>query len=139
MEQKEQKPHFGIVNFERRRHPRFSVDLPIEYFRVNSNEKHAGHTGDASESGLMIYLPEQLEIGQFLSLKLYFSSYPDLNTVRVFGQIVWTDIHFGKEGDYRTGLRIVDISMDDFTQLKNFLNNLAGLKPLPHLKKDERP
>ncbi len=135
----EQKLHFGIVNFEKRRHPRFSVDLPIEYFRIDSKEKHAGHTGDASESGLMIYLPEQIEIGQFLSLKLYFSSYPNLNTIGILGQVVWTDIHFGKEGDYKTGLRIVDVSMDDFTKLKDFLNNLAGMKALPIPKKGERP
>lgn len=135
----EQKLHFGIVNFEKRRHPRFSIDLPIEYLRLDSKEKHAGHTGDASESGLMVYLPEQIAIGQFLSLKLYFSSYPDLNTIGILTQVVWTDIHFGKEGDYKTGLRIVDISMDDFTRLKDFLNTLAGMKALPIPKKAERP
>lgn len=135
----EQKLHFGIANFEKRRHPRFSVDLPIEYFRIDSKEKHAGHTGDASESGLMVYLPEQIEIGQFLSLNLYFSSYPDLNTTRILAQVVWTDINFGKEGDYKTGLRIVDIPMDDFTKLKDFLNNLAGMKALPIPKRVERP
>jgi len=37
-EEKNSKLQYGIVNFERRRSPRFSVDLPIEktvrFFRV---------------------------------------------------------------------------------------------------------
>jgi len=33
-EEKETKSRFGFVHFARRRHPRFSLDLPIEYSRT---------------------------------------------------------------------------------------------------------
>jgi len=42
--EKETKPRYGTVNLERRKHPRFSVDLPIEYYRIDSS---IGHTGKA--------------------------------------------------------------------------------------------
>ena len=31
-EGKDTKPRTGVVNFERRKYPRFSVDLPLEYY-----------------------------------------------------------------------------------------------------------
>jgi hypothetical protein len=39
-EEEGQNPRFGTANFERRRHPRFSVDLPVEYWQINRNPKN---------------------------------------------------------------------------------------------------
>ena len=109
-EEKETKPRYGIVNFERRRHPRFNIDLPIEYRRTDLIIKHA-RAGNASEGGLLLYLPEQLEIGQHLSLKLFFYSGSRLESIETLIEVVWIDIYLGKDwGDYRTGVRFVDIS-----------------------------
>lgn len=124
-EEKEIKPRFGTVNFEKRRCPRFSVDLPIEYYQINPPVSHSGHTVNASEGGLMVYLPEQLPAGQYLKLKLFFARGPDLNFIETLVQIVWIDIHLEKGGDYRCGASFVDISPEDMNKLKNFLRSLT--------------
>ncbi len=126
-EEKEGKARFGIANFERRRHPRFSVDLPIEYYRVNFPNGHQGRIGNASESGLMVYLAEKPEMGQFLKVKLFFPSAPDLHAIEMLAQVVWVDLHLGGNGDYRTGVKFIDISPEDVNKLKSFLSSLSRI------------
>jgi c-di-GMP-binding flagellar brake protein YcgR len=123
-EEKETKLRYGTVNIEKRKHPRFNIDLPIEYARTDPFVKH-GRAINASEGGLLLCLPEQMEIGQHLRLKVFFSSGPELNRIETLVQVVWLDITMGKEwGDYRIGVRFVDISPEDFSNLKNFLRSL---------------
>jgi c-di-GMP-binding flagellar brake protein YcgR len=120
------KPRIGIVNIERRRYPRFSIDLPIEYHPIPLSAFHKGRTINASEGGLLVYLPERMEIGQFLNVKLFFSSGFNLSTIEVIAEVVWIDIHLDKDwGDYRTGLKFVDISDEDLSRLKDFLTSLS--------------
>ena len=126
MEQKGKKIHYGIVNFERRKHPRFNLDLPIEYSLLPSSVSHPGRALNASEGGLLVYLTEKVEIGQLLQLKVFFPSGSELNGVEVIAEVVWMDIHLGKDwGDYRCGLRFVDISLEDLNKLKRFLRSLS--------------
>jgi c-di-GMP-binding flagellar brake protein YcgR len=126
MEEKGAKPRAGIVNFERRGYPRFTVDLPIEYYQTNSPINHPGRVINASEGGLLVYLPEKIEIGQHLRLKLFFASGSELNTVEMLAEVVWRDIHLGKDGgDYRCGVRFVDISTEGLERLKSFLMSLS--------------
>lgn len=124
-EEKETKLRYGIVNFERRKYPRFNVDLPIEYTRTDWVVKH-GRAINASEGGLLIYFPELMEIGQHLKLKLFFTSGSEINTIETLIQVVWIDIHLSEGwGDYRTAVRFVDISQEDLDRLKNFLRSLS--------------
>lgn len=125
-DEKETKSHIGIVNFEKRKHPRFSVDLPVEYYRIKSSISHSGRALNASEGGLLIYFSEQMEVGQCLKLKLFFASGSELNAIEVLAEVVWTDIHLGKDwGDYRCGVRFTDISSEDMIKLKHFLRTLS--------------
>ncbi len=125
-EEIETKPRYGTVNFEKRKHPRFSVDLPAEYNRADLSVKQ-GHATNASEGGLLLYLPEQIEIGKHLRLKLFFSMASGLQTIEALVEVAWTDIHLGKDwGDYRTGVRFVEISAEDMSKLRNFLKSLSG-------------
>ena len=126
MEQKERKLHYGIVNFERRKHPRFNIDLPIEYSPLTSSVSHAGRALNASEGGLLVYLSEKVEISQLLQLKLFFPSGSELNGVELIAEVVWMDIHLGKDwGDYRCGLKFFDIPPDGLNRLKQFLSSLS--------------
>jgi c-di-GMP-binding flagellar brake protein YcgR len=126
-EKKEAKPRYGIVNFERRKYPRFDIDLPIEYYRESLGTRSPGRVHNASEGGLLIYLPEKIGIGEDLWVKLFFPSGQDLKSVEMLVQVVWTDIHLGEEGeDYRSGVRFVDIASGDLVQLKMFLKSLTG-------------
>ena len=121
----EEKPRYGAVNFEKRKHPRFNVDLPVEYRRTELSVPR--HAFNGSEGGLLLYLPEQIEIGEHLALKLFLPYGSKLHTTEILVQVVWVDIHLEKEwGDYRTGVRFADISLDDLNKIKNFLRNLLG-------------
>jgi c-di-GMP-binding flagellar brake protein YcgR len=120
------KPRTGIVNIERRKHPRFSLDLPVEYYRIDSPEGRAGRVVNAGEGGLLVYLPEILEIGQYLRMKLFIAPGHDLQTVEMLVQVVWNDIHLGDyRGDYRTGVKFVDVSPENMDRLKRLLQSLV--------------
>jgi c-di-GMP-binding flagellar brake protein YcgR len=126
MEEKERKFHYGIVNFERRKHPRFNIDLPIEYSLLPSPASRPGRASNASEGGLLVYLPEKVEISQLLQLRLFFPSGSQFNGVELIAEVVWIDVHLGKDwGDYRCGLRFIDIPPDGLEKLKRFLRSLS--------------
>jgi len=126
-EEKETKPRYGTVNFERRKFPRINVDLPIEYYRIDSSIVHTGKALNISEGGLLIYFPEQMDIGQYMRLKLFLSIGSELNAIEVLAEVVWMDIHLDKGlGDHRCGVNFIDVSPEDMTTLKNFLRSLSG-------------
>ena len=125
-EKQETKSHVGVANLERRRHPRFSIDLPIEYHLVPSSLSHTGRALNASEGGLLVYLSQQIEIGQHLKIKLFFASGSHLNSIEILTEVVWVDIHLGKDwGDYRCGVKFMEISQEDLNRLKIFLRSLS--------------
>jgi hypothetical protein len=65
------------VDAEKRKHPRFNVDLPIKYGRTQLFLKYA-RAVNASQGGLLLRLPEEVEIGQHLALKLFFPSHASM-------------------------------------------------------------
>jgi len=124
-EEKKVKVRYAVANLERRKNPRFPIRLAVEYSRADSPINQAGHTVDASEGGLQILLPEPMEIGQKLNMKLFFSSGSKLNSVEVLAEVVWINTQLG-EGEklHRSGVRFINISPEGITQLKNFLASL---------------
>jgi hypothetical protein len=118
------------LSLEKRKYPRFDVDLPIKYSRPSLFSKYA-RAVNASEGGLLLHLPEELGVGQQLALKLFFPPSVDLNVVETVVQVVWMDVRLRKDWawDYQTGVRFVDISPEAMAILKNFLMNLEQ-KPL---------
>jgi len=124
-EAKETRSRYGIVNFERRKFPRFTIDLPVEYYHEDSKKPYSGRALNASEGGLLIYLPEKVHIGEVLRLKLFFTAGNDLTMIEVAAEVAWVDIHLGEDwGDYRSGLKFIDISSEDLHKLRNFLRGL---------------
>ena len=125
-EEKKVKPHYGTVNFEKRKHPRFSVDLPVEYSRTE-RVLEQGRVLNASQGGLLLHLPEQMEMGMQLKLKLFYTMGSELNTIETVVEVVWADMHLEKDrGDYRTGVRFIMISQEDLGKLQDFLRSLSA-------------
>jgi c-di-GMP-binding flagellar brake protein YcgR len=116
------------VNFERRKHPRFSINLPVEYWKINRSTSALSRTGDISEGGLLLYISEPIQVGQELNLKLFFKSDLGFKSIESRVQVAWTDFCFEKESGCRVGLNFVKISGEDMKKLKIFLNNLMYLK-----------
>jgi c-di-GMP-binding flagellar brake protein YcgR len=102
------------------------VDLPIEYYRIDSSIGHTGKALNISEGGLLIYFPEQMDIGQYIRLKLFLSLGSELNTIEVLAEVVWVDIHLDKGwGDYRCGVNFIDVSPEDMTKLEKLLGSFS--------------
>ena len=117
----------GIVNFERRKHPRISVDLPIEYSRIeNATDPRNGRAANASHGGLLVYLPELVEVGQTLRLLIYFSI-PTIQKVEMTAEVAWVDIPMGERpAEYRAGLKFLEILPEDQERLTNFLRMISS-------------
>lgn len=127
-EEKEPKPRFGTVNFERRKHPRLSVALPVEYWQINNPKSHPGRTADIGEGWLLLYISEEIETGQNLRVKLFLDSGLKLKTIEAQVRVVWKDFRLRKDGYYRIGVRFVNISLEDMEKLRSFLNNPMNAK-----------
>jgi c-di-GMP-binding flagellar brake protein YcgR len=68
-----------------------------------------------------------MDIGQQLKGKLFFTSGSDLNTIQVLAEVARVDIELGEVwGDYRCGVKFIDVSPEDMTKLKNFSGRLSG-------------
>jgi hypothetical protein len=121
------------LNFtiERRNRPRFLVELPVEYCRANDSRIRPGHTIDFSEDGLMVSVSEQMEIGEQLEMKIYFSSGSSLITIEAVVKIAWVDTEIKEDGYYRFGVRFVNISPADRERLTGFLNLYADPNQAP--------
>lgn len=125
-EEKESKPRYGVANIERRKYRRFPIRIPIEYSRAESLTGQTGQTLDASEGGLQILFPEQMDIGQNLKLKLYFSIGSELISIEMLAEVVWVNPQLDEsQKRYRSGVKFTSISPEDMTKLKNFIVSLS--------------
>ena len=126
-EEKETKPRYGTVNFERRKYPRFNVDLPIEYYRIDSSIGQTGKALNISEGGLLLYLTDQVEIGQHLKSNFSFTSGSEIDSIEMLAEVARIDIDLGEVwGDYRCGVNFIDVSPEDMSKMKEFLRSLSG-------------
>jgi c-di-GMP-binding flagellar brake protein YcgR len=123
------KSHVGIAKFEkdleRRIYPRFLLNLPVEYYPIDSPATTQGHTLNASQGGLMVCLREALQKGQLINLKVYFSLGDKLLTVETKAEVMWADPNRGEDGNYRYGVKFAEISSEDLDKLKGFLDGLS--------------
>src|SRR4030067_1586116 len=79
----------GVLAIEKRRHPRYSVELPLDYCRTNGKETYGGIVANASEGGLLVYLPERVEIGTLLKIEIFYVRGLELDTIKAVVKVVW--------------------------------------------------
>jgi c-di-GMP-binding flagellar brake protein YcgR len=134
-EEVNEKPRLGIARFEkeaspekkieRRMYPRFLLNLPIEYSHLDSPVSYSSRTINVSEGGLMICLGERLEPGQHLNSKIFYSSDSSMLTFEATVQVMWAEAHFGKDGNYRHGVKFEVMKPEDLQNFKGFLDGLS--------------
>jgi hypothetical protein len=107
---------------EKRKHPRYYLNLPIEFKVMNDRYVHGAMTVNASETGLLVQSPKNIPVGTKLSIAVLFSQGFQLSNFEMLAEVVWTKIHAneGREG-YQSGLRFIHILEEDRQQLKNLL------------------
>jgi hypothetical protein len=116
-------------NFERRKHPRFPVELPAEYWRINISRSTLCRTGDVSEGGGLLYLPEKIAVGQNIGVKIFTGTDLQSQSIEALGETAWSDSQCRQKDYYhRAGLKFVDISAKNLVQLRDFLNAQMNLQ-----------
>lgn len=116
----------GVLAIEKRKHPRFSVELPLDYSRVEGKGKFGGMVANASEGGLLVYLPERIEIGTLLKIELFYVKELELDTIKAVVKVVWSDMAARESwGEHRYGLRFEYIDEKDFVRLTALLKEVG--------------
>jgi c-di-GMP-binding flagellar brake protein YcgR len=116
----------GVLAIDRRKHPRFSVELPLDYCRVDGRETYGGIVANASEGGILVYLPERMEMGAVLKIEIFYVKGLELDTIKAIAKVVWSDLTVKASwGEYRYGLQFQYIDEKDFTRLMNLLKDLG--------------
>lgn len=116
----------GVLAIEKRRHPRFSVELPLDYQRVEGKDVLGGIAANASEGGLLVYLPERIEIGALLKIEVFYVQGLELKTIRAVAKVVWSDLGARESyGENRYGLQFQHIDQEDMARLKALLKEVG--------------
>ena len=116
----------GVLAIEKRKHPRFSVELPLDYSRINGKETLGGMVANASEGGLLVYLPERIEIGASLKIEIFYVRGLELDTIKAVARVVWCDLAARESwGEHRYGLQFQSIEEKDFSRLITLLKEVG--------------
>jgi len=117
----------GVLAIEKRRHPRFSVELPLDYARVDGKQTLGGMVANASEGGLLVYLPERIEIGTLLKIEVFYVRGLELDTIKAVVRVVWSDLAARESwGEHRYGMQFENIDEMDFNRLVTLLKEVGN-------------
>jgi len=116
----------GILAIERRKHPRFVVELPLDYTRTEATDIVGGIVANASEGGLLVYLPERLEMGTILQIQIFYVKDLEFNMLKAIAKVVWSDMAARESwGEYRYGLQFLSIDEQEFSKLMMLLREVG--------------
>jgi hypothetical protein len=109
---------------EKRKHPRFNMDLPLEYRVLDAPHAHGALVVNASESGLLVHSIKNIPTGTKLNIAVLFPKGFELSNFEVLAEIVWKGIYWqeNREG-YQLGLKIIQILEEDYRKLKQLLDD----------------
>ena len=116
----------GVLSIEKRKYPRFSVELPLNYTRAETKDILVGMVANASEGGLLVYLPERIELGGLLKIEIFYVKGLELDTIKAVGKVVWCDLGARESwGEHRYGLQFQYIEEKDFSRLTTLLREVG--------------
>lgn len=121
------QPKMGVLAVDKRKHPRFIVELPVSYSRVDDKELFGGIVANASGGGILVYLPERMEIGAVLKIEIFFLKGLELGTIQTIAKVVWSDLaSSGSPGEHRYGLEFQYIDEKDYNRLIALLKEIGN-------------
>jgi c-di-GMP-binding flagellar brake protein YcgR len=117
----------GMFVVERRKNPRISVELPLDYSLVDTKENFGGIAANMCEGGLLVYLPESIKLGSLLRIEILFVKGSELSSISGIAKIVWSDLAPKRMwGEYRYGLEFQSFQKGDLNKLKSLLNEVEA-------------
>ena len=128
---------------ERRKHPRFFIDLPLEYQAENDSCLNGGIIVNASEGGLLVESVKAIPLGAKLDASVFFPREFELADLKLMAKIAWKEPLLKKDWTgYQYGLSIVRLLDEDHSKLKKILNgqfNLDAIDMLFEERKELKP
>jgi hypothetical protein len=119
----------SVVQHEKRRSPRYSIELPTEYWEAD-HACRAGLVCNVSKKGLCIYSVHDMSVGKDLEIRVFFPNEYEFDGFRVGTKIVWKDGRYESNWKgYQYGLEFVRIPAEDAWKLFYIINS--------HLKLEE--
>ena len=113
---------------EKRKFPRFLIDLPLEYREVETSHTRGGIVINASEGGFLIESVNDIPIGTKLNIAVLFPKWFELADFRLVAETLWKEPLWKDDWTgYRYGLNIVQILEEDQTKLKLLLGGQFNL------------
>ena len=123
---------------ERRKHPRFAIELPLE-FKGEDGLPRGAVVRNISEGGLLICSIHDMPVGRELKVRVFFVDEYELDQFKATARIAWKDDHSDTDWEgYKYALEIVEISMEDRQKLVHLLMSPSILEEIP-LKEDTEP
>ncbi len=110
----------SLDNKEKRRYPRFLIDLPLEYRDMDGSCLRGGIVANASETGFLIESGKDIPIGTELNIAVLYLEGFELANFKVTGKIVWKEPYSKEDGKgktywegYQYGLEFTQILDED--------------------------
>ncbi len=121
------KTKIGTFVVERRKSPRRSIELPFGYSYIDGKELYGGILENAGEGGVLVYLPERVEMGTLLKIEILYAKELELDRIEAVGKVVWSDFA-SKEGsgEYQYGLQFQSITKTNLERLILLLKEVAA-------------
>jgi c-di-GMP-binding flagellar brake protein YcgR len=111
----------GIFIVERRKHPRFAVELPLDY-SIENKDHYGGVAINASRGGVIAHLPVAMVVGTLLNIEIIFVKGFELSSIRARAKVVWSRLApKAIWGVYRYGLEFEKFQEGDLQKLKALL------------------
>jgi hypothetical protein len=123
---------------ERRGHPRFIIDLPLEYRDTDGSCLRGGVLANASEGGFLIEAVRDVPVGTELNIAVLFPKGFELSNFNVVAKIVRKEPYSKEDlkGDpywkgYQYGLEFIHILEEDRWKLNFLLGGRFDLEEMP--------
>jgi len=114
---------------EKRKHARIQVTLPLHFKMVENPNVYPGLTVDASESGLLIQTIKDMPVKTRLNIEVSFPKGFELSNFKGVAEIIWKDICNWEDWEgYMYGLKLIQISYENYLRLKQLLGDSSFLK-----------
>ena len=109
---------------ERRKYPRVSVDLPLEFQESDNSPLEGGLVNNLSERGMLIHSIKDIPVGSKFKTVVFFSNEFEFDGFGVIAKVVWKDLHFEPDWKgHKYGLQFVEILEEDHRKLLNLLGS----------------
>ena len=120
---------------EKRSHPRFIIDLPLEYRQTDVPSLRGGVVVNASEGGFLIETTRDIPVGTELNVSVLLAKGFELSDFKVVAKIVWKEPYRREDWKgtplwegYQYGLEFIQISREDRMKLHSLLGGQFELE-----------